>query len=78
MWNCHYERSEESAVVCGWDGGWGKEQIPHGLKAIRDDNSEITKPDITSAALSDTTLRSHTHSGPRPNCAPSFTKYHRT
>jgi hypothetical protein len=29
----------------------GKKQIPHGLKAVRDDNSEIVKPDITYAAL---------------------------
>ncbi len=28
-----------------------KQQIPHGLKAVRDDNSEITKPDLTYAAL---------------------------
>jgi 3-oxoacyl-[acyl-carrier protein] reductase len=38
--NCHYERSEESAVVCGSNDGWGKQQIPHGLKAVRDDNSK--------------------------------------
>jgi hypothetical protein len=25
------------------DSGWGKQQIPHGLKAVRDDNSEIEK-----------------------------------
>src|SRR5664279_1845524 len=25
------------------DSGWGKQQIPHGLKAVRDDNSEIAK-----------------------------------
>src|ERR1035437_5487376 len=29
----------------------GKKQIPHGLKAVRDDNSEIAQPDITCAAL---------------------------
>ena len=31
MWNCHYERSEESAVVCAWNDGWGKQQFPHRL-----------------------------------------------
>jgi hypothetical protein len=39
MWDCHYERSEESAFVCGSDDGW-KQQIPHRLKAVRDDNSK--------------------------------------
>jgi hypothetical protein len=54
MWDCHYERSEESAFVCGSDDGW-KQQIPHRLNftptsaktalvgdpgsAVRDDNS---------------------------------------
>jgi len=28
-----------------------KQQIPHGLKAVRDDNSEMAKPAITYAAL---------------------------
>ena len=49
LWNCHYERSEESAVVCAWNDDGAEQQIPHGLKAVRDDNSEMAKPDITYA-----------------------------
>jgi hypothetical protein len=29
----------------------GKQQIPHGLNAVRDDNAEIAKSDITFAAV---------------------------
>src|ERR1039457_3077879 len=39
LWSCHYERSEESAFVCA-EGPPSKQQIPHGLKAVRDDNSK--------------------------------------
>jgi hypothetical protein len=39
-WTCHYERSEESAFVCGWIDAWRKEQIPHRLKSVRDDKNE--------------------------------------
>src|ERR1022692_856305 len=51
FWNCHYERSEQSAVVCGQSGGGEKQQIPHGLKAVRDDNTEIRKQGVTYTAL---------------------------
>ena len=37
-WNCHYERSEESAVVCGWTK-LGITADPSRLKAVRDDKA---------------------------------------
>jgi hypothetical protein len=39
LWSCHYERSEESAFVSAGTIAI-KQQIPHGLKAVRDDNSK--------------------------------------
>jgi hypothetical protein len=36
--DCHYERSEEPAFFCRVTHEWEK-QIPHGLKAVRNDNS---------------------------------------
>src|ERR1022692_3497033 len=28
VWNCHYERSEESALVCAWNDGRGRTADP--------------------------------------------------
>jgi hypothetical protein len=49
-WDCHYERSEESAVVCACnDAGENSRSLT--AKAVRDDNSEIAQSDITFAVL---------------------------
>jgi hypothetical protein len=49
--SCHYERSEESAFVNTKTTVQRKQQIPHGLKAVRDDNSKSS--DIAYAAVNE-------------------------
>jgi hypothetical protein len=49
LWSCHYERSGESAFVGRGTTVLRKQQIPHGQKAVRDDNSK--SPDIAYAAV---------------------------